>query len=59
MSRPPKSLTDGCEEKFKLLHAYNDATRRFSDKVAALKAKSASRKNMNITSWNAASRMRG
>jgi hypothetical protein len=39
MSRPPQSLTDDCEEKFKLLRAYDDATRGFSDKVAALNAK--------------------
>jgi hypothetical protein len=39
MSRGPKSGIDGCEEKFRLLRAYNDATRGFSERVAALNAK--------------------
>jgi hypothetical protein len=39
MSRAPKMNVGGCEEKFTLLHAYNDATRLFADRVAALNAK--------------------
>ena len=39
MSRAPKFAVDGCEEKSALLQAYNDATRWFSDRVAALNAK--------------------
>jgi len=29
----------GCEERSRLLHAYNDATREFSDRVSALNAR--------------------
>ena len=34
-----KSQVRGCEEKGRLLQAYNDATREFSERVAAMNAK--------------------
>ena len=34
-----KSQVSGCEEKGRLLQAYNDATREFSERVAAMNAK--------------------
>jgi hypothetical protein len=39
VSRALKSGVDGCEDKTALLHVYNDATHKFSDRVAALHAK--------------------